>query len=61
MDYAKIDNIYIGGINTNDYPDFSDAFILSADYEGKPMNEKQLDLINEDTDFVHQFVINNLF
>jgi len=61
MDYAKIDNIYIGGINTNDYPDFSDAFILSADYEGKPMTEKQLDIINKDSDFVHQFVINNLF
>ena len=61
MDYDKIDNIYIGGINTNDYPDFADAFILSADYEGKPMTEKQLDLINKDNDFVHNYVINNLF
>ena len=34
MDYKKIDNIEIDGIDTKDYPDFSNAYIVSADYDG---------------------------
>ena len=61
MDYNKIDNIKIDGIDTKDYPDFSDAFIYSADYDGKPMTEAQLDEINEDFDFVHEQVFKHFF
>lgn len=61
MDYSKIDNIEMDGIDTNDYPDFSDAFIASADYNGVKMTDKQLDELNEDLDFVHQSVYNKLF
>lgn len=52
MEYKDIDNIELDGIDTNDYPDFCDAFISSADYKGVKMTEEQLDEINEDTDFV---------
>ena len=34
MNYDLIDNIEVDGIDTNDYPDFTDAFIVSADYDG---------------------------
>ena len=61
MDYKKIDNIEMDGIDTNDYPDFSDAFISSADYDGVKMTDTQLDELNEDLDFVHQSVYNELF
>jgi hypothetical protein len=30
MDYKKIDNIEIDGIDTKDYPDFSDAYIVKC-------------------------------
>jgi len=60
MDYRKIDNIEVGGINTKDYPDFCDAFIASADYNGEPMTEDQLNEINEDSDFVYECVIEHL-
>ena len=30
MDYKKIDNIEVDGIDTKDYPDFSNAYIVSA-------------------------------
>ena len=56
MDYKKIDNIEIDGIDTKDYPDFCDAYIVSADYDGVPMTDKQLDEINEDGDFQHQCI-----
>jgi len=61
MNYKKIDNIEVDGIDTKDYPDFCDAFIVSADYNGKPMTNKQIDKLNEDTDFVYECVNNNLF
>lgn len=61
MDYSKISNIELDGIDTTDYPDFCDAFICSADYDGQPMTEEQLNEINEDHDFVYQKVIDYLF
>ena len=56
MDYNKIDNIEVDGIDTNDYPDFCDAFISSADYDGKAMTDEQLNLLNEDAAFVQEQV-----
>ena len=61
MDTKKITNISIGGIDMTDYPDFCDAFIESADYDGKPMTEKQLDELNNNTDYVYDSVQNFLF
>jgi hypothetical protein len=61
MDYKKIDNIKVEGIDINDYPAFCDAFISSAYYEGKPMTEAQIDKLNEDADFVYECVLNQLF
>ena len=61
MDYKKIDNIEVDGIDTKDYPDFCDAFIASADYDGEPMTDSQLDELNEDSDFVYECVQNHLF
>ena len=56
MDYKKINNIHLSGIEVKDYPDFCDAYIESADYDGRPMTEEELDELNDDSDFVHQQV-----
>ena len=61
MNYKLIDNIEVDGIDTTDYPDFCDAFISSADYEGKEMTEEQLDKLNQDSDFVYECLQNHLF
>ena len=61
MNYDLIDNIEIDGIDTNDYPDFCDAFIVSADYDGVEMSEEQLEALNEDYSFVHDCVYTHLF
>ena len=61
MDYNKIDNIEVDGIDYNDYPDFCDAFIMSADYDGKEMTEDEIDELNEDREFVLECVMNYLF
>ena len=61
MDYLKITNVYVDGIDTNDYPDFCDAFIASAEYDGVDMTEEQLDEINEHYDFVYECVVSQIF
>jgi len=58
MEYRKIDNIELDGVSTRDYPDFCDAFIVSADYNGKPMTDEQLDEINQDGAFVQECAYN---
>ena len=60
MDYKKIDNIEVDGIDTRDYPDFCDAYIYSADYDGIEMTKDQLDEVNEDGDFILECVMNEL-
>ena len=60
MDYKKIDNIEIDGIDTKDYPDFCDAYIVSADYDGVPMTDEQLDELNEDGDYVYEHIMDYL-
>ena len=61
MNYKLIDNIEVDAIDTKDYPDFCDAFISHADYDGKPMTEEQLEEVNEDRYFVYECVLNHLF
>jgi hypothetical protein len=61
MEYKLIDNIEIDGIDTKDYPDFCDAYIVSADYDGMPMTEEQLDEINDDGQFQYECIMNYLY
>ena len=61
MDLEKITNIELGNIDTSDYPDMVDAFIESAEYDGEPMTEEQLDEINQDSGFIHEQVYKQLY
>ena len=61
IDTTKVDNVEVDGIDTNDYPDFVDAYIAAADYNGVPMTEEQLTELNEDYDFLYEAVTNSLF
>ena len=61
MNYKLINNIKLDGIDTKDYPDFCDAYIASADYDGKSITDEQLDKLNEDRDFVYECVLKHLF
>jgi hypothetical protein len=40
------------GINTRDYPDFSDAFISYAEHDdGTPYNEEELEALNNEDNY----------
>lgn len=49
------------GINPKDYPDFCDAFILSALVDGREATEDELDAINENTELVYATVESQLY
>jgi hypothetical protein len=59
---SKLDNLSFSGIDTKDYPDFSDAMIESGDYKGRELTDEEIDYINEEfPDFVHDKLFEYLF
>lgn len=56
VQYDKIDNVVVEGIDMGDYPDFCDAYIESCDIAGVPATEEQLEFINQNGMFVHEQV-----
>jgi hypothetical protein len=54
LDYKKVGNIEFDGIDHKDYPDYCNAYILSAEYNGEQMTEQQIEELNEDLDFVYE-------
>lgn len=61
LDYKKIENIEIEGIDHKDYPDYCDAYISTATYDGREMTEEELEELNQDSCFVHQKVMESIF
>lgn len=60
-DYKKISNVEVEDIDRNDYPDFSDAYISYAEYDGEPMTDEQLEELNQDGLFVYDAIHRRLF
>jgi len=56
IDYSKIEIIEIDGINHGDYPDYVDAYISEADYNGKTMSDEMLDEVNDNDQFRYEAV-----
>ncbi len=62
LDFSKITNLEFDGIDFADYPDFVDAFLVAADYDGVEMTEEQIDYINDEHyDFVNEEVYHSIF
>ena len=62
IDLNKIEDIEFDGIDTNDYPDFCDAFIISATYNGRDLTEEELEWVGEDNrDWVYEKLMEHLF
>jgi hypothetical protein len=56
-----ITNVVVAGIDMADAPDFVDAYIASADLDGVPMTDEQLDALSEDHDFVYGELMKQLY
>jgi len=61
IDFSKIDNVELDGIDTSDAPDFADAYIVSCDIDGRPATDEELDIINDNGEFVYDQVQKRLY
>jgi hypothetical protein len=59
LDPSKIENINILGIDFKDAPDFCDAYIESADYDGQPMTDEEIESL--DSEFVYEQVMKQIY
>ena len=61
LKFKEVTNIEIDGVDMTDYPDFCDAFILSADkLDGTPLTEVELEDLN-DLDETVEYVQENAY
>ena len=57
IDFKKVEVLEVDNINHYDYPEYCDAYISEANYDGNPMSDDMLDEINDNhLDFVYQQV-----
>lgn len=61
LDYSRITDVEVDGIDLKDYPDFCDAHIVSATYKGREMTERELERLNEDKQYVYEYVTDKLY
>ena len=57
MEYHRISNVEFDNVRGGH--DFADAMILSADYDGEPMSEEQLNSIS--SDLVYDLLMDHLY
>ena len=57
INYSKISNVIIDGIDHEDHPKYCDAYIVSADYDGMPMPSEDLEELSDE--FVHEQVMSH--
>jgi len=57
---GKITNVTFDGIDHNDYPDYVDAYVVSADIDGRPMTDEELDELNDTPDLVYDLLMDYL-
>ena len=59
--WDSLDNVEVDGIDSRDYPDFCDAFISYAEVRGRPATDRELDYLNEQSDFVYEQAVRRVF
>lgn len=64
--YSRLADLEVDGIDTRDYPDFCDAFICAGSYRTlfggyRELTDRELDILNEDSDLVYGEVQRRLF
>lgn len=55
---SEVTDIVVDGVDHADHPDYADAFIQSATYQGRPMTENEIKQLS--SDFVHAEVLKSL-
>ena len=57
----QITNVVLDGIDMSDYPKFCDAYIVSADINGKAASEAELEEIMDNNEIFYTLIENKIF
>lgn len=52
----KYTNVKFEGLDFNDYPDYCDAFIVSAELNGIPLTDEQIEDLNDNSFVKHELL-----
>lgn len=55
IDHSKIEDLVFDSIDHADHPDYVDAFLVSATYQGRRMTVTEIDAI--DKDWLHEQIL----
>tara|TARA_R110002074_G_scaffold1973_4_gene11891 strand:- start:1187 stop:1612 length:426 start_codon:yes stop_codon:yes gene_type:complete len=61
LELNDIYDIYVADIEGRDYPDFTNAYIEEAYFDGRELTDEEYDYINNDGDFVYTCIENQLY
>jgi len=62
INLSQIENMEFEGVDFSDYPDFVDAFLVSADIDGRELTEEEVDYLNDEHyQFVNESVFDSIF
>lgn len=61
IELSRLESIELEDVDTKDYPDFSDACISYAEIDGRALDDRELDEVNENSSFVHECVMKKLY
>jgi len=56
----EVENVEIEGIDFKDHPDYCDAFVANATWLGEELTEEELQIVNDDSDFVYTHTLKHL-
>jgi len=56
-----VEDIEVEDIESQDYPDFANAYIFSATINGEEATEEQINELNEDPDFLYGCIVDQVF
>lgn len=61
-DFYKVEDIEFDGIKSWDAPDYCDAYISAACWpDGTELTDEELDILNDDHDFVYEKLWEHLY
>lgn len=47
LQYDKITDVVMGGVDKTDHPHYTDAFVMSAKYNGRPLTDVELSALED--------------
>tara|TARA_R100000951_G_scaffold38281_1_gene32501 strand:- start:41 stop:232 length:192 start_codon:yes stop_codon:yes gene_type:complete len=61
LDVRKLENVVMADVLMYDFPDFVDAYVVSASFNGVELTDAQYNEVNEDHSFLQESAYQSLY